>query len=244
MEKMKKVWDEKHESVMDQGESLIDKGINLASDSDLVEKGQSLVSGINKETVNNSISKISNQSDKLLDKALENKDVITKQGLSILETIKSDESAKKILNKGLTMMKQVEDDGGVEVLIEKGKNKLNELRSDDSKRDEFITSLKDTALNFLLQYLPKVQVPVINGEKSGIKYQIENINLGGFHVRTSHVKVALDLNKGSINGAILRLAATKITFNIKDLKWSYKKVGISGSGYADCFSKNVYKKYF
>lgn len=58
-------------------------------------------------------------------------------------------------------------------------------------------------------------------------------------MKSDHVKVALDLNHGALNGSILRLAATKIKFTITDLKWSYKKGPVKGSGTADCFSEKT-----
>lgn len=77
--------------------------------------------------------------------------MLTKTGLDLLQKVQENGTAQKIISSGLYVVKQVDEQGGVEAVINKSKDKIEEFKNDKAKRKEFINSIKDTAVNFLLQ---------------------------------------------------------------------------------------------
>ena len=63
------------------------------------------------------------------------------------------------------------------------------VATDETERQKLVNQVKDSALEFLLQYLPSIQVPPIQGEKDNVEYTISNIDLGGFKIKKEGVDV-------------------------------------------------------
>ena len=83
------------------------------------------------------------------------------------------------------------------------------LVNDVDARQQFITRIKDVALDFLLSYLPTVVVPPIAGVKENVGYEISNIDLGGFKVDSNNVTVTIEDNSA------IAIHATKIACEMK-----------------------------
>ena len=56
-------------------------------------------------------------------------------------------------------------------------------------RQALLDRLTDVALEFLLQQLPAVQIPAIEGEQDGVEYAVSNLDMSGFQLNKEDVKV-------------------------------------------------------
>jgi len=111
------------------------------------------------------------------------------------------------------------------------------LISDAQARQQFLNKTKDIALEFLLSYLPTVEVPPISGESNNIAYSIENIDLGNFKVESQNVFVTLSEVDRSLS-----IRAEQISCLMKELQWKYQRLWfprVGGSGTADANASNV-----
>ena len=108
------------------------------------------------------------------------------------------------------------------------------VATDASERDRLANKMKDSAIDFLMSYLPSIEVPPIDGEKDQVQYTVANLDLGGFRLKKENVKVVL----GNVNqtGEILTVTATDVEATISNLRWSYKQMYfpfMTGGGLAD-----------
>ena len=110
------------------------------------------------------------------------------------------------------------------------------LMNDDKSRHQFINSVKDKALEFLMAYLPTAQVPPVEGEKDGVEYRLSNIDLSGFKVASKDVEVAINEDDG------LSIWAINISCLMQGLEFKYKKntfPKMSGEGKAEAIASGV-----
>ena len=110
------------------------------------------------------------------------------------------------------------------------------IMSDDKARQQFINSVKDKALEFLMAYLPTAKVPPIEGEKDGVEYTLSNIDLSGFKVQSKDVEVAINEQDG------LSIWAINISCVMSGLEFTYKKntfPKLSGAGKAEALASGV-----
>lgn len=131
------------------------------------------------------------RSSALIDTVVENRAKIAEMGMKVLEKVQEDDTGKKMLGKGLEYMKKIKEEGGIEGALKKGQA----IMADDKQRDEMIEKVKTAVLDFLLkvgraggdetQYIPSIEVPVLKGKYSEIKYKISNIDLSGFKLKSS-----------------------------------------------------------
>jgi hypothetical protein len=54
-----------------------------------------------------------------------------------------------------------------------------------------VDGLKDACLEFLLQYLPSMPIPPIDGEENGLEYSVSNLDLTRFKLKKEDVRVTL-----------------------------------------------------
>lgn len=104
-------------------------------------------------------------------------------------------------------------------------------------RDTFLAEIKDASVDFLLSYLPTLQVGIIDGVKDKIEYKLWDIDLSGFKVYSEHVAVAFDDQKME-----LLVTASKLSCQMKRLGWQYKQQNfpyLSGNGHADAFAADA-----
>ena len=57
------------------------------------------------------------------------------------------------------------------------------LPTDRAARQRLVDGMKDACLEFLLQYLPSMPIPPIDGEEDGLEYSISNLDLSRFRLR-------------------------------------------------------------
>ena len=110
------------------------------------------------------------------------------------------------------------------------------LMNDDKSRQAFINKVKDSALEFLMAYLPTAKVPPIEGEKEGVEYKLQNIDLSGFKVHSKDVEVAINEEDG------LSIWAINISCAMNGLEFFYKKntfPKMSGDGKAEAVASGV-----
>ena len=110
------------------------------------------------------------------------------------------------------------------------------LMNDEKSRVQFINSVKDKALEFLMAYLPTAKVPPVEGEKDGVEYTLSNIDLSGFKVQSKDVEVAINEQDG------LSIWAINISCVMSGLEFTYKKntfPKLSGNGKAEAIASGV-----
>lgn len=151
---------------------------------------------------------------------------------SKIDWMKEHEVGKVAMRNMTQALKSVEDKGGVDYVLKESK----EVLADPKRRQEFFTKIKDTALNYLMKYLPQVKVPIIRGCKDGVDYELEGISLTGFTVPADKVSLLV------VKGTELHLRADNIAFNVKGIKWKYQQnyfPYLQGKGLVDCSSKRT-----
>ena len=108
--------------------------------------------------------------------------------------------------------------------------------NDEKSRQQFVNSVKDKALEFLMAYLPTAKVPPVEGEKDGVEYTLSNIDLSGFKVASKDVEVAINEQDG------LSIWAINISCVMSGLEFKYKKntfPKLSGEGKAEAVASGV-----
>jgi hypothetical protein len=68
--------------------------------------------------------------------------------------------------------------------------------TDQGARQRLVDGMKNACLEFLLQYLPSMPIPPIEGEEDGLEYGVSNMDLSRFKLKKEDVEVKLgDLAK-------------------------------------------------
>eukprot|EP00941_MAST-03F_sp_MAST-3F-sp1_P000616 g616.t1 len=161
-----------------------------------------------------------------------NKEWALKTAKKRLDWIKEEDIGRKALKETAEYAKWLEQKGGLDFVVSESKN----VMLDPVKRQEFLTKVKDQALNFLLSYLPAVEVEKIEGSSAGVNYTLDNIDLSNFQVPADSVDLLI------VDGAELHLQADDISFEMKDLQWTYQQdyfPYLSGAGTIDCVSERT-----
>ena len=86
---------------------------------------------------------------------------------------------------GVSDVLEAVDKHGVDRSVEDAKRIL----LDPEKREQFFVNIKNTALAYLMEYLPKVKVPKIVDTKDGVDYELSNIKISGFRVPADDVSL-------------------------------------------------------
>lgn len=173
--KVKTTWNEKGEELTEKGKELVEKGLDTAKKvSDESKKDKKKKKHDKKKE-----QAIVEKSSEMIDKVVENRAKIAEMGMTVLKKVQEDDTGKKMMSKGLEMMRKMKEEGGIEGALKRGQ----EIMSDEKQRDEMIEKVKDTILDFLLKYLPSIEVPVIKGEASGTKYRVSGIDLSGIKLK-------------------------------------------------------------
>jgi len=108
--------------------------------------------------------------------------------------------------------------------------------TDQAARQRLVGTAKDACLDFLLEYLPSMPVPPIDGEHDMLEYSIKNLDLSGFHLRKEDVTVTLGDLTSDQSQPVLAIEAANISAQFTSLQWSYKQKYfpyLEGSGSAD-----------
>ncbi|CAN0100653.1 unnamed protein product, partial [Ectocarpus sp. 12 AP-2014] len=154
-----------------QGETGLDEAMTCALDFLNSEEGQSLAGGLVSQG---------------------------ERGLESLKTMSKDGAVGKVLG-------QLADPGlerrileGIEGLdTDELLETAEKAISDVDARTRLLDGIKDSTIDFLLEYLPHIEVPPISGTSSRVGYAITNLDLSGFRLRKEDVDVQLvDLSGG------------------------------------------------
>ena len=167
-----------------------------------------------------------------------------------LENLTEEQKNTLAIMKGEKQIRQWKDSGVGQKLLQQGTAYLASgslsptaimgqgatLVSDEKSRQQFINSVKDKALEFLMAYLPTAKVPPVEGEKDGVEYMLSNIDLSGFKVASKDVEVAINEQDG------LSIWAINISCVMSGLEFKYKKntfPKLSGDGKAEAIASGV-----
>ena len=173
--KVKTTWNEKGGELTEKGKELVEKGLDTAKKVSDESKKDKKKKKHDKMKEQGMVEK----SSEMIDKVVENRAKIAEMGMTVLKKVQEDDTGKKMMSKGLEMMRKMKEEGGIEGALKRGQ----EIMSDEKQRDEMIEKVKDTILDFLLKYLPSIEVPVIKGEASGTKYRVSGIDLSGIKLK-------------------------------------------------------------
>jgi hypothetical protein len=106
-------------------------------------------------------------------------------------------------------------------------------------RNRIINNTKDQILEFLLENLPSMSVPDIQGVKDDIQFAVTGLDMSGFKLRKEDVVVVLG---SSLNEEFLTCTATGIMAKFARVRWRYQQLYfpyLSGSGLADASAVNA-----
>ena len=98
--------------------------------------------------------------------------------------------------------------------------------NDHAVRAELISSVCDTALDFLIKFIPAMPVPPIDGVKDGVIYSMSNLSLQGLKIRKESVGVeiaGISANKEArkllgLNGNKSNFDETRVISNLSRAK--------------------------
>jgi len=155
------------------------------------------------------------------------------KGHKIIETLSSGRTGTKLLEAGNELLEKYKDQLRPEEIVTGGRL----LVKSKEARKEFFTKIKDAALDFLLQYLPRIEVPTIKNSAEGYEYSLSHIDLGGFRVDSKNLKVVLDEEAMK-----LHIDACEISCEMKEIEWEFSKQTFpwaKGGGTADAVASGL-----
>lgn len=106
-------------------------------------------------------------------------------------------------------------------------------------RNRIINNTKDKVLEFLLENLPSMSVPDIQGVKDDVQFAVTGLDMSGFKLRKEDVTVVL---ASSLDNEFLTCTATGILAKFARVRWRYQQLYfpyLSGSGLADASAVNA-----
>ncbi len=107
--------------------------------------------------------------------------------------------------------------------------------TDESARSRLIDTVKDSVLDFLVSYIPTINISSLDGQYENVEYSISGMDLSGFRFKKESVHVNFENNMSNKSDMLL-FSATNITAKFSSVEWKFKRLTfpqISGSGTAD-----------
>ena len=154
------------------------------------------------------------------------------QGQELLTSALDKETLQGVLSQGIELRDSLAADP--EALLKQGRHILTNKQA----RGHFVRKIKDSALAFLLQYLPTIKVPPIHHADEDLEMTLSNIDLSGFAVPSQCVDV--ELNNLLQDGLCLR--ATSISCDMPKVAFKFAQLGfpyMSGDGAAHIKAEEV-----
>jgi hypothetical protein len=154
------------------------------------------------------------------------------QGQELLTSALDKETLQGVLSQGIELRDSLAADP--EALLKQGRHILTNKQA----RGHFVRKIKDSALAFLLQYLPTIKVPPIHHADEDLEMTLSNIDLSGFAVPSQCVDV--ELNNLLKDGLCLR--ATSISCDMPKVAFKFAQLGfpyMSGDGAAHIKAQDV-----
>ena len=94
--------------------------------------------------------------------------------------------------------------------------------TDKEARQRLADTIKDAVLEFLLEYLPSMPIPMIEGEGDGLLYTISHLSFSQLKIRKEDVKVSIG-HDDNAQSSKLTVTATNMSSLFRGLMWSYKQ---------------------
>jgi hypothetical protein len=113
--------------------------------------------------------------------------------------------------------------------------------TDEHARARLIDSVKDSVLDFLVSYIPTINIATLDGMHENVEYSISGLDLSGFQFDKNSVElnIADDIASGK---DLLNFSATHIVAKFSAVQWRYKKLTfpyLSGAGTANASVENA-----
>ena len=111
--------------------------------------------------------------------------------------------------------------------------------TDAEARNKMLNSTKDKVLGFLLDHIPNMSIPDIQGVKDDVQFAITKLDLSGFKLRKEDVSVTLGR---SVNEEFLSCEAKNISAAFNNVRWKFQQLYfpyLSGTGIADAAAQNA-----
>merc|ERR1719210_613984 len=89
-------------------------------------------------------------------------------------------------------------------------------------REQLVSQLKDTCLDFILKILPAIHIEKVTGHDNGCDWEINDISFTDFSFRKENVHIMLG-NPANANEELLRVSAWDISARFRDLKVTVKQ---------------------
>ena len=93
--------------------------------------------------------------------------------------------------------------------------------NDIEARNRVIERLKDRVLDFLLSYIPTININSLDGVYENISYHISSLDLSGFKFQKEKVFLDIDQDPLANDGSLLRFKASSIEASFKGVEWKY-----------------------
>jgi len=92
-------------------------------------------------------------------------------------------------------------------------------------REQLVSKLKDTCLDFILKILPAIHIDKVTGNNNGCDWEINNISFSDFSFRKENVHITLG-NPANASEELLRVSAWDISAHFRDLKVFVKQTSL------------------
>ena len=164
--------------------------------------------------------------------------------VSTIETIRNAEFLQQAVEKfssvdlGSVIASTVKDID-VDNVISLADNVLN----DTEARANLISKVTDQVLDFLLEYIPALSIPDIDGATEEMEYSVGGLDLSGFKVKKEGVTVDIATNFEKLSTSnLISFDAVGINAKFKNLEWGYNQLSfpfMRGDGFADADVQNA-----
>ncbi len=95
--------------------------------------------------------------------------------------------------------------------------------NDVEARNRVVEKLKDRVLDFLLSYIPTININSLDGLYENIAYHISSLDLSGFKFEKESVLLDINSNPLENGGSLLKFKASNIEASFKGVEWKYEQ---------------------
>ena len=97
------------------------------------------------------------------------------------------------------------------------------ILNDADARNRVIERLKDRVLDFLLGYIPTININSLDGVYENISYHISSLDLSGFKFVKDMVSLEINQDRLTSDGSLLKFKARGIEASFKGVEWKYSQ---------------------
>eukprot|EP00299_Pterocystis_sp_00344_P009218 c37_g1_i1.p1 GENE.c37_g1_i1~~c37_g1_i1.p1 ORF type:complete len:536 (+),score=167.09 c37_g1_i1:200-1609(+) len=116
--------------------------------------------------------------------------------------------------------------------------RFKEIMSNDEMRSQLLSQIKEWCVDFLMEFVPSMRVPVITGQTDTIRYVIDNVTLSEFRLKGNDVNLRATSESMSVD-------TTNMKFSVIGCHWRFSQKQFpyfSASGVADCGTQSLQLK--